>query len=332
MKTRSHIITIAAFLLCCIMQLNAQQGESLRDRIARRQNAQVSSSVPQVTIRTEMKNQEQKQYTENASWVREVYRFLDLTKGVNGALYNPVQPTGDRMNLYTAIFNLLADGNLIAYKFIDINRESFTQDAVIDFKDVLDNLKIPFMKEGNVYKVDRYDVPSSEVRGYYIKEAHYFDQTNSLLDTKLIAICPMLMIQDGYDTGATRYPQFWILYEDLRPYISRMPIMTSDINNVMNKTVDDFFRLNLYDGEIYKTTNLENKILKDIYKTPEEMKAAQERIEDEIRQFEKNLWIMNDSVYIKSEAERTGQKSNSNTKTQKSKSSSQASYSARDRR
>ena len=41
-------------------------------------------------------------------WMREIYRTLDLTKDTNGALYYPVEPQGNKMNLFTTMFRLLA--------------------------------------------------------------------------------------------------------------------------------------------------------------------------------------------------------------------------------
>ncbi len=52
-------------------------------------------------------NLDQKQEIGDAPWVREIYRYLDLTKDKNAALYFPESPIGDRMNLFTMIFKLL---------------------------------------------------------------------------------------------------------------------------------------------------------------------------------------------------------------------------------
>ena len=37
---------------------------------------------------------------EDVVWMREIYRTLDLTKDTNGALYYPVEPQGNKMNLF----------------------------------------------------------------------------------------------------------------------------------------------------------------------------------------------------------------------------------------
>lgn len=335
MSNLIKIVTLIIFCFCSVPTIFGQgQNESLRDKLAKKQQQRVdneNSGIKQLSIRAEMMNKEQAQDISNASWVREIYRYLDLQKGRNAALYHPIRPEGDRMNLYTMIFKLMAEGKLTAYQFIDANRESFAESAKVNFKDILDNLQIPYQQNGNIFSIDEYNIPSNEVLGYYVKEAWYFDNTNSVLDIKVIAICPIIFRQDDYDIGSNRYPQFWIPYENIKPYAARMHIMTSDLNNVKNKTIDDFFRMNLYEGEIYKTSNMKNLVLTEMYKTPQELKEAQDKIETELKSVEKGLWVVNDSTYINPDSLKEKKKKEKKNKTAKPK-KAPASYSARDRR
>lgn len=345
MKKLLTIITVAC--LGFAVTLQAQDQSSLRDRLAKKQQQEQGQAtdnngpkVPNLSVRAEMMNQNQTQDFANTTWVREVYRFLDLTKGKNAALFYPAQPVGDKMNLYTMIFKLMLQGNLVAYDWND-GKDLFVDNLKIDFENVLKNLEIPYQKNGSTFSIDEFSIPANEALGYYIKEAWYFDQSNSMMGAKVVAICPVLFRQEyleGIDmddnaTMGTRMPQFWIPYENIRPYAARMPIMVSDLNNVMSKTVDDYFRLRLYDGEIYKTTNMEDKLLMQKFKTPEELKYAQDSIERQLNQFDKNLWVINDSVKaLERESNIKKPKTKNNKASQPKSSSSGATYSARDRR
>lgn len=342
MKKIFQITTILISCLCLAqLSYGQEQAESLRDRLAKKQvqqqGGQQTITVPQLTVRAQKMNETQTRDLSSATWVREVYRFLDLTKGKNAALYYPVQPIGDKMNFFTMIFKLMGDGNLTAYDF-DIQQEVFTDEKKVNFKDVLDRLEIPFQQNGTVFSYDEFSIPSNEVLGYYIKEAWYFDQSNSMIGVKTVAVCPIVFREeymDGIEVSsvpASRQPLFWIPYENVRPYAARIPIMTSNLNNVENKTIDDYFRLRLYDGEIYKTTNMENKVLGEIYKTPEELKQAQEQIEKELVGFEKNLWVVNDSINSENRAKIDTKKRKAPQASKSKNSSSSATFSARDRR
>ena len=338
-------IAVAAFLLIASSGVSAQDNNqgSLRDRIAKRQQQaqgddDKNTSLPQLSVRAQIRNHDNTQSLSSATWVREIYRSLDLTKGVNAALFYPVTSIEDRMNLYTMIFKLMANGELEAYEFND-SQPVFTEAFRVSPEDMFERLEIPFSKEGDHIAYDAYSIPGNEVLGYYVKEAWYFDQSNSVLDVKIVAICPVLYRNtlDNFDisfsseVAATREPQFWIPYESIRPYAARMPIMTSDINNVLTKTVDDYFRLRLYDGEIYKTTNMENKFLIEKYKTPEEVEQARENIENELRLFGDSLWVINDSVKI-SDGKPVKRDLKNRDVPKGSSSNSSATHSARERR
>ena len=54
---------------------------------------------------------------EDVVWMREIYRTLDLTKDTNGALYYPVEPQGNKMNLFATVFRLLAQKKIPAYEY-----------------------------------------------------------------------------------------------------------------------------------------------------------------------------------------------------------------------
>lgn len=340
---RNYIYTLFLAIACLLFSTSISGQDSLRDRIAKRQQQgqeqqNDNKSLPQLSVRAQMKNESNTQNLENASWVREVYRFIDLTKGPNAALFYPVTPIEDRMNFYTLIFKLMANGELEAYQFNE-GEPVFTDNLLVSPKDMLERLEITFTEELGAISYDEFSIPSNEVLGYYIKEAWYFDQANSVMDVKTVAICPLLFRNalDGYDiefssAAATRVPQFWIPYENIRPYAARMPIMTSDINNTMTKTIDDYFRLRLYDGEIYKTTNMENKILIEKYKSEEEVEKAREEIEDQLNSFEQGLWVINDSTKV-SDGPPVNRKINKRDQPKGgSNNSSDAKYSARDRR
>lgn len=336
----------AILLLCslCTSIAFAQQQESLRDRLARRQQqAQGTtenngSSVPKLSTRAEMMNESQTRDLANATWVRGIYRKLDLTKGKNAALLYPVQPIGNQMNFTTMIFKLMAEGNLIGYKWSNSGQEIFTDSQIEDFGDVLNKLEIPFQQNGNTYIFDEFSIPGNEVLTYYVKEAWYFDQSNSALGVKIVAVCPVLSRQEYLDddmsatSTAINQPLFWIPYESIRPYAAQMPIMASDLNNVMNKTINDYFQMRLYEGEIYKTTNMENVYLEQKFTTPESLKLAQDSIENQLKQFDKNLWVINDSINTVFKEGHIKTKSKTSKPKQPKSSSSNTTYSARDRR
>ena len=295
MKQLFISVTIVLGSLFFAQTLSAQQ-ETLRERLARRQNQQ-QESLPQLTVRAGNMNESQTQMLDNAPWTREVYRFLDLNKEKNASLYYPVTPVGDKMNLFTMIFKLLANNELSAYEFQLDRIETFTENNKLNIKDLLDRFSIMYTEDNGKYIVEDVDIPSNEVLGYYVKEVWYFNKANSLVDTKILAVCPVIFSQGDFDAETTRYPLFWLPYEQIRPYAARMPIMTSNLNNASNQTIDDFFRKRNFDGEIYKTTNMRNLSLVQLYPDNDSLvKKEQQKIESQLKGFKDRLWAMNDSI------------------------------------
>ena len=84
---------------------------------------------------------------------------------------------------------------------------------------------------------------------------------------------------------------FWIKFDALRPSLSQQYIFTDNDNNLARYSYDDFFNLAMYEGEIYKTRNLKNMSMMQMYPDPDDMKHAQDSIEKRLRNYDKNLWV-----------------------------------------
>ena len=84
---------------------------------------------------------------------------------------------------------------------------------------------------------------------------------------------------------------FWVKLNDIRPYIAQQYVFTDNDNNLLRYNLDDFFKLNMYSGEIYKVKNLRNQTLRQQFPEDEAYKHAQDSIENRLRQFDKNLWV-----------------------------------------
>lgn len=262
--------------------------ETARERIERRRQSTVQQQAAGANIRLEQRNRHSDESIENAKWSRIIYRYLDLTKEANAPLYYPVTPVDGKMSLFTMLFNLLQEDAIPAYEYLD-GREELTEEYRVDFQELLNRFGIYYETADGKIVVNDADIPGNEVEGYFVKEAYYFDTANSTFRIKPLAICPVLERRDDYN-AATRYPLFWIPYDEIAPYAQRIPVMSSSLNNSMGGSVDDYFRMRKYDGEIYKAQNPRNLAISQYTSTPEEMKTEQERIEQELVDFEKDLW------------------------------------------
>ena len=100
----------------------------------------------------------------------------------------------------------------------------------------------------------------------------------------------MLHRSEEFSSEKVKLPMFWVNYKDIAPYLNGAMVMASNFNNVANRSMDDFFVTRQYNGEIYKTTNLQNRPLAEYCKTDSAMMKEQKRIETELVSFEKHLY------------------------------------------
>ncbi|MDE6574068.1 MAG: gliding motility protein GldN [Muribaculaceae bacterium] len=229
-------------------------------------------------------------------WMRVIYRAIDLDKDKNAPLYFPEEPIEGQENLFRIIMRLLTANTVPAYEYLD-GREIFTEPYKVKVADVLDRFYIPYTKaKGSTeknpkFEIDPSDVPTNEVLSYYIVERWEFDTRNNRLRPVVEAICPVLHRAGDFGGDALRYPMFWVKFSDLRPYLAAQSIFVDDDNNLPTCTYDDFFTLTMYDGDIYKTRNLKNKSMAQLYSDPDDLKRAQDSIQSRLDDFEKKLWV-----------------------------------------
>lgn len=224
-------------------------------------------------------------------WQRDIYRQLDLMRDKNAPMYYPVEPKGRQVNLFTYLFRLILTGRVTAYTYKLDGNESFEEKDKMAVRDMLERYGIYFEEDNGRLTVSDSDVPSAEATRYYIKESVFFNQRTGTFTTKVTALCPILMRgADEFSTDATPYPLFWVKYDDVAPWLAKLPMMGSNLNNVSRQTADDFFTMNLYEGKIYKTNNLQGRVLANYCPTDSLLKKEQIKIEKQLADFEEGVW------------------------------------------
>jgi len=259
----------------------------------RRQQAQQQQQQQQnqgMTMRARLMFPTAVEMPEHVVWRRDIYREIDLNKDANAGLYYPVEPIDRQLNLFTYVFKLALNGYIPVYEYRLDGNEVFTDSAKVQMKTVLDNYHIFYEEKDGKIRVENSDIPSAEVKMYYLKESAYFDDANSTFHRKVQCICPVMLREDDFGGEASKYPLFWVKYSDLEPFLSRQSVMTSNLNNAATMSLEDYFTLNRYEGKIYKTNNMLGKTLAQYCPTDSALAKEQKKIEAELRAFEENIF------------------------------------------
>ena len=235
-------------------------------------------------------------------YMREIYRQIDLSKDQNTPLYFPEDIIDGQKNLFRTILELVVSGKVPAYEYLD-GREVFTDKYQLKVNDMLDRFGIYYTtgkghSERNPnYVIEEADVPTTQVLNYYIIEKWEFDKRTYRMRTRVEAICPVLN-RTGDFGGEAKYPMFWVKYDQLRPWLAQQYVFLTDDNNLPQYSLDDYFNLGMYDGEIYKTKNLRNQSMMQMYPDPDDLARAQDSIDNRLRNYGKDLWVPTREEYL----------------------------------
>lgn len=266
-------------------------GVRLRDRNQNTRQQGQTASNPRAQVQTGTSRGDA-----DVQWMRVIYRQLDLNDDKNAALYFPEDPIDGQENLFRIMMRLVSDGTVTPYEYLD-GREIFADKYRVNMKDVFSRFYIPYTEaKGSTeknprYTIDENDVPTNEVLSYYIIERWEYDTRANRMKTYVDAICPILHRVSDFGGDPIKYPMFWVKYDDLAPYLGGQEIFISDDNNLPTCTYADYFANNMYKGDIYKTRNLKNQTLMQLYPDPDDLKHAQDSIQAYLDSFEKKFWV-----------------------------------------
>ena len=293
---KSWWIKVMLVLITCHLSIVTSDAQPKKSRVQQQQKQaqqkqQGSTNQGGMTQRMQLMYPTAVDMPEDVVWRRDIYRELDLNEEENAGLYDPVEPQGKRLNLFTYVFKLALNGYIPVYEYNLDGNEVLEESAKVDMKTILDNYHIFYEEKDGKVKVDNSDIPSAEVKMYYLKECAYFDQANSTFHIKPIAFCPVMLREDDFGGEAAKYPLFWVKYSEVEPFLSRQTVKTSDYNDAALMNMDDYFTRNKYKGKIYKTANRLGKTLAQIAGNDStKYSDEQKRIEAELEAFRKNIF------------------------------------------
>lgn len=297
-----HKIIIAAslglFAISCFAQV--ESGGPVRRRTPGDNKPQTNAG--QVTERMQHFYEQRTPSDADLVWQRDIYRQIDLKKDVNAPLYFPEDVIDGQENLFRMMFNLVVQGKIPAYEYLD-GREVFSDQYKIKVGETLDRFGIYYQQgKGSTannpkYEIAEADVPTNQVLNYYVIEKWEFDKRSNQTKTRIVAICPILNRIGDYGEE-TRYPMFWVKFDQLRPFMAQQYVFLSDDNNLARYSLDDFFTMGMYEGDIVKTKNLRNLSMMQMFPDPDDMKAASDSIDRRLRNFGGNLYVPSREDYL----------------------------------
>ena len=235
------------------------------------------------------------------AWRRGIYRQLELTQPANTPLYAEGE---DGQSLFDLIIQLYLEGKIKGYTY-GTGRERLDVAHVLEPRDFLERFRIPYteVSAGGKprYQVLPADLPTSQVRSYYLKEQHSLDRATTSYRREVELLCPILETVGDY--GTAPMPLFWLRYSELAPYLRQRPTALMPGGSPDAGTLEDYFTLGLYRGEIIRVEH--DPLYLERAKSLEERAALRQRLEDELQQLRRQISVPDSLRYLPPKAKST---------------------------
>lgn len=293
-------------LICALGQASEASAQPPRRRAEQQQKQEQQQNSPRGSSYREFPTAQS--MPSDAAWRRDLYRTLDLTKDANAVLYYPTTPQDGRENLFTYLFKLLLRKQIKAYDYKLDGNEDFSSKNEVTAKQLMDRYHIFYESKGDKVRVNDADLPSDEVKAYFIKESTYYDQHTASFRSQVTALCPVLKRGDSDFGGElAQYPMFWVKMQDVAPYLGKLMLMGSSLNNAATMSADDFFTMKCYKGDIYKAVNLQDRLLSNYCLDDSAMLKEQKRIEKQLTDVQEHVYGRDSAYYARLRADSLAQ-------------------------
>ncbi|MCL4283275.1 MAG: gliding motility protein GldN [Flavobacteriales bacterium] len=228
-------------------------------------------------------------------WYRRVWREIDLREKINLPLYYPTEPINDRKSLFDVIKQgILEDGSITAYDPGPIGTDDEFKKPMLptEVKDLLISQDTTFTENIYTGAMDtafiNKEVKSADVLKYRVKEDWIFDRQRSVMDIRIIGICPMRenIGPDGEKRGFT--PLFWLYFPELRYVLVNWDVYNRE-NDAERRSFDHLFWSRQFNSTITKVSNVYDRNIAQ-YKTGIDALLQGEEIKEYLFNFEHDLW------------------------------------------
>lgn len=227
-------------------------------------------------------------------WARRVWRVIDLRQKFNHPLYFPTQPTDTRSSLYDILVCAIESGQMNAYAtgvmgdlddFSIVLSQSEFQDIILDtteqmiYDPDLDDYK-------TVYLPVR--VESKDVVKYLVKEEWFFDKQRSVMDVRIVGICPIQETFNEFGEFKGYKRLFWAYFPEMRYTLAHAPVYIRH-NDAGNLSYDDLFLKRMFNSYVVKVSNVYDRYINE-FAIGLDALAEGESEEEKIFNFEQDMW------------------------------------------
>jgi gliding motility associated protien GldN len=228
-------------------------------------------------------------------WSKKLWRIIDLREKMNLPLYYPTVEMDGRMNLISLLLNGIENGQITPYDAsLDDDFKvpmSYEQVKASFGAEATTEEKIDFDTGERTMVTIQGEIRPNDIKQYMIKEEWYFDKQTSTMNVRIIGICPIReFVRAGDASGQVqRQKLFWVYYPEARTLLSTNLVL-NPYNSAQQVSFDDLFIKRTFNSYIVIRENVYNNREISAYLSGKEAMLESKRIEDEIFNYEQDLW------------------------------------------
>ncbi len=247
------------------------------DGVYTKENSRTRRAIPYPTLREA-----------DVMWSKRVWRVIDLREKMNHPLYYPDEKIFDRKSLFDVIKDAaMIDGTITCFDN-PLTDDEFRFDMT---KTEIENLLVSWDSTNTVEDVNnpgvqlvaplKKDITTEKVWKYWVKEDWFFDKQRSVLDVRIIGLCPLVekLTEGGEATGGDK-ALFWVYFPEARPVFANQEVYMRH-NDAERRTFEDIFWKRMFSSYVRKESNVYNRGILD-YKTGLDVLLESERVKHDI--------------------------------------------------
>jgi gliding motility associated protien GldN len=228
-------------------------------------------------------------------WSKTIWRIIDLREKINLNLYYPTEEVGDRENLISILLDGIENGQITPYdaRLDDDFKVPMTYEQVKESfgAEATTEEKIDFDTGERTTVTIQGEIRPNEIKQYMVKEEWYFDKQSSSMQVRIIGLCPVReYVRDNDASGEVQRQQvFWVYYPEVRDLLATN-LSLNPYNEAQSMSYDEIFIKRFFNSYVVKESNVYNNRDISAYLSGKNAMLESKRIEEEMFNFEQDLW------------------------------------------
>jgi gliding motility associated protien GldN len=229
-------------------------------------------------------------------WMKTVWQRIDLREKNNQSLYFPENPSQHRSALFDLIVSAVYDEPVLkAYDLGPLGTNDMFDRALTkaELEQILikrDTVRSESIFEEGVWEntVEEDRIASTDVIAYDIKEHWFIDRNRSVMEARIVGICPVVAVYDDQGSFKGTKRLFWLYYPELIQQLAQWPAYNRH-NDVEAMSYARYFDDHRFSGYITKISNVYDRNISS-YLAPEEALVKGMETKEYIRNMEQDMW------------------------------------------